>query len=65
MKDFITVNKETEKELMPMKVKLQKTKHRDDERVKLARSDIPAAYVTYMENPIEKNMRTSMRKRWY
>lgn len=50
---------------MPMKVKLQKTKHRDDERVKLARSDIPAAYVTYMENPIEKNMRTSMRKRWY
>ena len=48
---------------MRMKTRRQKMKHRDDERIKLARSDIQAAYVTYMGNPTEEKHETLNEKK--
>ena len=52
--DIITADKGTTKKLIPMKIRRQKIKHRDNERVKLVTSDTQAAYVTYTENPTEE-----------
>ena len=55
---FITTNKETAKNLSPMKVRRQKMKYRDDGKLKLTRKDVPVAYLTYIENSASEKYQT-------
>ena len=50
---FIKSNKETATELIPMKGRRENMKQKDDERMKQAKSDIQAAYLTYKQNSNE------------
>ena len=62
---FITTNKETAKELIPMKARRRKMKYREDEIIQLARSHIQVAYLTHTEDPSEEKHENLMRKRRY
>ena len=55
---FITTNKETAKDLSPMKVRRQKMKYRDDGKLKLTRKDVPAVYLTYIGNSASEKYQT-------
>ena len=50
---FIKSNKETATKLIPMKGRRENMKQKDDERMKQAKSDIQAAYLTYKQNSNE------------